>query len=51
MEMQEVLLRTQQDERDHELDLQKVEKEHSNKMIKHALDLHVHNNPQKKESK
>jgi len=49
LEEHEVELRTQQDQRDHEMDLLKVEKEHSNKMMGHAVDLHKHKNPQPKE--
>jgi len=51
MEAMEVQMRMQQDERDHELDLRKIELEHRTKLTGHAIDLHKHNHPQKKEHK
>jgi len=49
MEMNEVKMRTEQDERDHKLDLLKLEQEHSNKMMGHTIDLHKHHNESAKD--
>jgi hypothetical protein len=44
MEFKEVQIRTHQDERDHELDLKKIELEHRTKLTGIAADLHKHHN-------
>lgn len=49
MEMNEVKMRTEQDQKDHELDLIKIEKEYGNKMMTHAMDLHKHHNESAKD--
>jgi hypothetical protein len=45
-EWQEVQMRMQQDQRDHEIDLAKTEHTHKNELLKIISDLHKHKNPQ-----
>jgi hypothetical protein len=49
LEAQEVKERTQQDEKDHLLDLQKIELDHRTKLTGHSIDLYKHLNPHRKD--